>query len=107
VSDEQSAIQPALTAEQWAEVERWEMGGTNEWSVVDEILPLPDDELPKVMAVANHALPSTDPRKITRADVAEIQYAAKGIEDSTESGFPSPDSLLHIAAKLAALLPPD
>lgn len=111
MSDQQ--ITPALTPEEWAEA--LERGGLSKdgtyylperapdgltVGITSEIGTFFDhQELPTLIALANHALPDTDPRKITREDV-ELVKQAHGLSRQ----IPDFDRL---AAKLAALLPPE
>lgn len=68
------------------------------------------DELAWMVAVGNEELPDEDPRKITRADVEVVKRAAAACEymPSGEDDVIGPfhESLLSVAAKLNALLPP-
>jgi hypothetical protein len=89
-------ITPALSAEDWREVLPNIIGS--------QAVPH------QTMAIANAALPDDDPRKITRADVETVIAGAYAATDE----FPlDPDamaleaSLHRVAAKLAALLPPE
>lgn len=83
-------IEPALTAEQWSDLARDALilGDPQDKHspriVADEEgLSVQDDwgeatgaPLPAVIAIANAALPDTDPRKITREKVAAMRQAA-------------------------------
>jgi hypothetical protein len=82
-------------------VERTAWSGGDDWPVA-------------VMAIANHALPDDDPRKITRDDVEALGYARAFAEDPAlliEGSLPIDRALTRVihrlAAKLAALLPPE
>jgi len=78
-------IPPALTAEEWDAIR--ESGGAAEaWPH-------------KTMALANASLPNDDPRKITREDVGYLRRSADPYDKT--------DPLSVLAAKLAALLPPE
>lgn len=115
---ETNEIQPALTPEEWAmEKVRIAVGEV----VADHGIPA--DEAHKTVALANFCLPDDDPRRITAADVAELQRIANldaeafvrifndgdghlDVMDSDAANVAS-QSLSRIAAKLAALLPPE
>jgi hypothetical protein len=112
------AITPALTPEEWAEA--LERGGLSK----DGTYYLPErapngltvgitseigtffhqQEIPTLIALANHALPDTDPRKLTREDLHAVMDASNGQESEFNEGD---DRLYRLEAKLAALLPPD
>lgn len=101
-----SEIKPALTAEEWAEGD--EEGNTfvdrtawayEEAGVTDRF---------QLMALCNHALPDDDPRKIVRADVQRCMAAADRAEEhSGYNGDWRRSDWRDLAAKLAALLPPE
>lgn len=92
-------IQPALTAEEWERKQRqlagrW-MGG---------ITPETNTAKFREIALLNSELPDDDPRRITREDVEAVQFASEhliGFNDYV------PTALSTLAAKLAALLPPE
>ena len=117
-------IQPALTPGEWADADGIQIARTADGvvSVMDwtryvggvglritggddngdiDIDPV---QLPPVMALANHALPDGHPLKITRADVHALQYVAemREMRDEQEKSV-----IADLAAKLAALLPPE
>lgn len=90
-------IKPALTAEEWADRRRFKEQHPNQW-------PAPSDLLRQI-ATFNDLLPDDDPRKITRADVEELQEAVSFARyHSGDDNWPLSYAL---AAKLAALLPPE
>ena len=106
-------IRPALTERQWKEGHYLSPGqaefylheaslnvGGNKWDS-DSTHDSPDD-LAALAAMALAALPDDDPRKITRADVRVLEQAVPAI-----SFTGSQDHIARIAAKLAALLPPE
>ncbi len=67
------------------------------------------DDLCALIALANAALPDDDPRKITRADVTalrHIDHSSFCPEDPCTHGCDHAKAL-RVAAKLAALLPPE
>ena len=74
-----------------------------------EYVGLHGDKIPAVIALANHALPDGHPLKITREDVNELASIARdhqypyGPSGRIDEG----DILAKLAAKLAALLPPE
>ena len=120
-------IEPALTAEEWADV----IGGQPltftseptlsvidagdgikflaegtpiESSVMCEIDSWDTAGLAQLAAVLLNALPTGHPLKITREDVALVREVA---EDYEHRGNSTNAELLSLAAKLAALLPPE
>ena len=72
-------------------------------------LGLTDDQTAALARLCNTALPDGDGRKITRADVARLEHAADEFDNEWSDGEPTEGatSLRRIAAKLAALLPPE
>lgn len=119
--DDAKPIPPALSAEEWAEVEPLADGGYSDelYSLVSPGTRLAD--LPKVIALANAALPDASPYKITRTDcydlatsVNHMESLAAGLEDRPDLNGPAyayalrrhANMLKTVAAKLAALLPP-
>jgi hypothetical protein len=102
VSDEstiQPGIPPALTLEEWASAR------TGDHSVSAILQYLEPEDMPAIIAWANAALADGDPRKITRDDVKELIGAADGIDEEYGDGTGS--GIRAVAAKLAALLPPE
>ena len=111
-------IPPALTAEEWEQ-------GFADWGVMydhsgvslgspsrkgisvytdGDDVDVAADQLPSLIALANHALPDGHPLKITRADVVaarRISHDSGGWTDENR------DIVERLAAKLAALLPPE
>lgn len=103
-------IEPALTPEEWAKLLGggmldgrwvdgiWKSGGVS----VNSEYTVPLSELPGAIAIFNAALPDSDPRKITREDVALLR-------DMPEWVFPT-DTLLRLeslARRLESYLPPE
>lgn len=66
-------------------------------------------EIPKAIALANAALPDDDPRKITARDVGLLRDIAVGLDAATDipGAMGCGRTLVRIADKLAALLPPE
>ena len=95
-------IQPALTAEEWAEWrdEVRELGTDNALSQWGE-----NCEAETVVAVANDALPDDDARKITSGDLDMLTSACWELEDSRKQAHA--DALRVLRDRLAALLPPE
>ena len=93
-------IPPALTPDEWAHPPRC-VDASETWGALD-------DDWVRAMAIANFWMSDDDPRKITRADVADLHWALANIQAE-------PGSILHeylagaqrLKAKLAALLPPE
>jgi hypothetical protein len=118
MSDE---IPPALSPEEWADVESNEIGSSVYRPGVycthlfprhrvnfaggddDGVIQVGNDDAPFVMALANAALPDGSPYKITRDDVEEIGEAYEHYRDMQAPGY---RAFQRLAAKLAALLPP-
>lgn len=121
-------IAPALTAEEWAAVNGGEAltfvsapeltvhdagdgikfvveGRPIEESLVGEIDSWDATGLSQLIAVLLNALPAGHPLKITREDVAILQGEAEWIALHYPPNTPM--ALDRIAAKLAALLPPE
>jgi hypothetical protein len=70
------------------------------------------DDFAEQMRLANGSLPDDDPRKITREDVEacrefDYRFFANEEEDSVRIGRAECEALQRLAAKLAALLPPE
>lgn len=83
-------IQPALTPEEWAAHRRHQTTPGYDHGEVDDNV--------RDMALSNDALPAADPRKIRRADVELLE--------SVDLVMLSGGKIPELAAKLAALLPP-
>lgn len=115
-------IAPALTPQEWKDRQDYRADGyppaavylidgnlyvSFDGGVGEEVVD--PDEVPKFIAFANAALPDDSPYKITHADVAllrEIQVDVNSVytlELSDEEAI----RLRQLAAKLAALLPPE
>jgi len=102
MSQNDQSIQPALTPEEWALVGNGRLGALN-----DLVERWDRENLAFVIALANHALPDGDPRKITREDVAWLYTLTTDVDNGNYQIFASDVTCLRfIAAKLAALLPP-
>jgi hypothetical protein len=84
----QPDIPPALTPDEWAKVR------SHEHAMANSLLAWEPEDMPAVVAIANAAMFSDDPRKITHEDLAAIDDV--NIRD-----------LALLRAKLAALLPPE
>lgn len=110
-------ITPALSEEQWARsadgVEEFVWNGRTFSNA-----GMADDEAARtVAALANAALPDDDPRKITRADVENLKQIVwelkQGVRDEPPNNpdrvgkYARGDAAFSLAAKLAALLPPE
>ena len=105
-------IPPALTAQEWAHPPAFDDDSGARVGVYDGQLVVTDNQTgyglvidpDKTMALANHALPDGHPLKITRADVVaarRISHDSGGWTDENR------DIVERLAAKLAALLPPE
>jgi hypothetical protein len=113
------SVPPALTAEQWAEVDRRGASDRLLWTVSDRhdalcwlgYPPHPyewtDADAVRfyaaLIALANDARRDDDPGKIVAADVEVCRQLA---EDDGAPGDARREALGRVAAKLAALLPP-
>lgn len=102
-------IEPALTAEGWrlssaAERPEHALGSLRGLFPSDEYFDAAD--LPAVIALANAALPDSDPRKITRERVAAIRTAAEGSRRHYNAE-PFANALRDFANALESYLPPD
>lgn len=71
--------------------------------------PVRCDDYPRLIAVANAALPDSDPRKITRAMVVELRKRALGhpLGYGEWSKNPPDPELTKIADALESYLPPE
>jgi hypothetical protein len=114
-------IEPALTAEEWANTSATR--GRDGWEVAIEAgdgisfrydadkagsddIGVPVSALPAVVALANAALPDDDPRKLVAADVKALNESAELIEGEYHHSL-LPSALCALAARIAALLPPE
>ena len=94
-------IAPALTAKEWQSVSSEARGRPN-WRRLQPLCS-DEDDLPAAMALVNHYLPDGHPLKITREDVEALHEAAgPDFGPRIDIGV-----LRNLAAKLAALLPPN
>ena len=93
-------ITPALTADEWRLLNFWLVGKMPGGKVRGMVvMDLPPDHQLGAMAVANACLPDDSPYKITRADVDLVRSSVD------RAGYP--ETLIDLADKLAALLPPE
>ena len=99
-------IEPVLSVEEWERVAKDDVRITLPFPA--ESADLPDERImitvewaPDVIALANHGLPDTDPRKITREWIELLIRAAR-------DGAPAEQAraLEAMAAALASYLPP-
>lgn len=122
VNDGKVAVEPALSAEEWhdgyvdwaeARGARLSTDGYCHIALYDDgdEIALAARELPALIALANHALPDGDPRKITRADVEVLEEASRYLgarayaDDAGTYERTGAMSLRTLSAKLRALLP--
>jgi hypothetical protein len=115
-------ITSALSAEEWA-ARRTERLWTRQDGVVAVTSPNPPGVFSseprhiaisidlagrhQAIALLNDSLPDTDPRKITRADVEALTDLPIG-DDLGGNDYAAALAVIHtVAAKLAALLPPE
>jgi hypothetical protein len=112
VSDQK--IEPALSVEEWADA-RDESGGVSE-SLAYEVCYLWGRARPAgTIAIANAALPNKDPRKITRAVVANVTFAARALDGAALVADPilrmeisaTQLALRALADALQSYLPPE
>lgn len=96
-------IEPALTAEEWAR------GGKFGHVTLDSWREHPE-RIPGTIALANAALPDSDPRKITRKMVDYLCELANDEDDARAMGEQTQVDTIRvraIASALAAYLPPN
>jgi len=93
-------IEPALSEQEWAAVLE-----TIEIKRERQLAPSAD-QCAHDIAVANAALPDSDPRKITRATIEDIRSAAEQIQLDPEEYYRG-RRLLSFADALASYLPPE
>lgn len=112
----ESKIEPTLTAEEWAagrvvwrdaEVE-WRAGESFDISyrIPDEVpTAQPDDRssVAQMIAVANAALPDSDPRKITRKTVVMLRESS----EDDHAAYVNFGKLRALADALESYLPPE
>jgi hypothetical protein len=118
------AIEPALTAEEWATGPRRARveiamsqsdGGIVQIREPEQFgrerprqqASVEGDDLPALIALANAALPDTDPRKITRAMVEDIRHAAAEVATFHPQLDRLAAALDRHADALESYLPPD
>lgn len=109
MSNEQN-LTPALTPGNWEGLTMHPFfirrGKLHMWTG-DGVLLL--EQLDGIIALANHALPDTDPRKLGWSDVEMLEDLAEDVDGEWGIGDmkdPKVLPILALAAKLAALLPP-
>lgn len=125
-----TTIKPALSAEEWADVQSYQTGCTVFRGGVsaspldmgkrvrlgggddDGCIEIGKVEAPFVIALANAALPDDDPRKITPALVEYLRTAAHDAEarhdESGEmSDYEEQQQLLAWAEAISSYLPPE
>ena len=107
-------IAPALTPEEWRIYDRAvesarEKGDALIYSVRPWIVNAGStrESLPRAMTIANAALPDDSPYKITRSDLDKLDCAASALRHEYGSDDEDAADLDALAAKLAALLPPE
>lgn len=100
-------IPPALTADEWARVPRPDVTDFTGRYLGSSTAQESDAGAHAIVAVANAALPDSDPRKLTRDDVAALCLAASTIRAEWGDDDPEARDLRRVATKLAALLPPE
>jgi hypothetical protein len=122
-------IEPALTAEEWAqtriepislngtlvvhddgdglEVVTYETPGDVATMAKFKIDTWDRDGIAGVIALANTALPDNDPRKLMAADVAALDEAIMYVGPLADREEPLRAELTALRDKLAALLPPN
>lgn len=91
-------LAPALTPEGWADAAKYGVD-----ILRAECGPIGYVKAAEVLALANHALPDSDPRKITRGVVEMMLRAAWDVPD----GYSVNVSLANFADALQSYLPPD
>jgi hypothetical protein len=100
----QPDIPPALTPDEWAKVR------SHEHAMANSLLAWEPEDMPAVVAIANAAMFSDDPRKITRDQVTALAVVAEvAMGNNGRVAMTGADAtrLYYLAAKLAALLPPE
>lgn len=90
-------IKPALTAEEWAEV----LGSPD--PAHEHIYGHPDDKPHRMAALCLHG----QPFGFTHEDVRDLEDAASRVEYEDHMQAPLAARLDDLAARIAALLPPD
>ena len=100
-------IEPVLTREEWERVARDDSRVTLAFPAEGPDLPnerimITAEWAPDMIAIANHGLPDSDPRKITREWIDLLNRAARGaIRNSADVR-----ALTLVAAALESYLPP-
>lgn len=99
-------IYPALTPEEWEDPP----------DLYDTLVRWETEELPRIIAFANHDLPDSHPNKFTREDVRVLReegddlvgYASDAeTPEEWERQKHNGSVLLRLAARIEALLPPE
>jgi hypothetical protein len=112
-------IPPALTPDEWkrramgqrplVEAELGTVGENDEHTlyITDDLNAFGADNLPGLIALANAALPDTDPRKITRHHVWIVRTLADHVDTQHPGGIRFRREALELAAVLESYLPPE
>jgi hypothetical protein len=101
-------IEPALTAEEWASIQAGNgIPYMTRCSVVDDLRGLDDGDTHAAIAYANHLLPDSDPRKITREMVDDLRMAASGLRHEYGSVDEDAASVDRVSDVLESYLPPE
>jgi hypothetical protein len=106
-------IEPALTAEEWASIQAGNgIPYMTRCSVVDDLRGLDDGDMPAAIAYANHLLPDSDPRKITRRWVERLERYAQELSDEAdqsedEETIEWAEAVSQMAEALDSYLPPE
>lgn len=124
-------IRPALTPEEWKQRLTEELDDygedaegrglvdserslriTYDSGVIDQAIPR--DEVVRILALANHALPDSHPNKFTRADVEALRRSrvfeidpSQVFDGSVSVDREGTECLRSLAARIEALLPPE
>lgn len=110
-------IEPALSAEEWnhgGDALMWRDGAfvfleSDAGGMRNHRTRLGEDDLPRVIALANAALSDSDPRKITRGDIGAIRASLSQQHfDSTDDQYMTPETrtFARVLAALESYLPP-
>lgn len=118
-NNDPTAIAPALTPDEWYAVKQSDREPIHEaaGALMQALMPNVDEpgigrttteRLLACMALANAAVHKDDPRKITREDVRALADVLRHIDEQTFEWLVQYSEDVHrLAAKLAALLPPE